>query len=352
MKRILLIEDNLDVRENTAEILELSGYEVTTAENGKLGVEAALQTIPDLIICDIMMPALDGYGVLHMLSRNERTAAIPFIFLTAKAERNDMRKGMEMGADDYLTKPFDDIELLNAVESRLRKSDAMRKDIQPTRQSISEALGQINGIEDITKISDRQQIKHYKKRDVIFAEGDTPQGLYLLIKGKVKITKGHELGKDLILNLLQPGDFFGYMALLEDEFHAIGAEALEDCEVAIFPAEDFLQLITHPQVMQQFVHLLAGNIQNERQKLIALAYSSVRKRTAEALLELRARYHDMKSDQPFSISISREDLAKMVGTATESLIRTLSDFRQEGMLEISGSQITLTQIGKLEGMKN
>ena len=123
--KILLIEDNPDMRENTAEILELSGYEVTTAENGKIGVDLAQRTKPDLIICDVMMPVLDGYGVLYLLSKDNETAGIPFIFLTAKAERSDFRKGMEMGADDYVTKPFDDVELLNAVESRLRKSNLL-----------------------------------------------------------------------------------------------------------------------------------------------------------------------------------------------------------------------------------
>ena len=129
MKTILLIEDNKDIRENTAEILELSNYEVLTAENGKIGVELALKQPPDLIICDIMMPVMDGYGVLHSLGKNKETAAIPFIFLTAKTERTDMRKGMEMGADDYITKPFEEIELLNAVEARLKKSDALEKGI-------------------------------------------------------------------------------------------------------------------------------------------------------------------------------------------------------------------------------
>lgn len=352
MKKILLIEDNKDVRENITEILELAGYAVTAAENGKVGVELAIKEVPDLIICDIMMPVLDGYGALHLLNKNEQTASIPFIFLTAKAERTDMRRGMEMGADDYITKPFDDIELLNAVESRLRKAEAMRKDMKPDRNQINEVLSKIEGISDITKISERQQVKHYKKRDIIFTEGDTPQGLYLLNSGKVKLFKSHELGKDLIIKLLQPGDFFGYMALLEDEFHSISAEALEDCEVTIFPMEDFYKLLTHPQVMQDFVRMLTGNIQNEHEKLIALAYSSVRKRTAESLLELRVRYHDLKSDKPFTMAIAREDLANMVGTATESLIRTLSDFRAEGLVEIHGSNITLTNVEKLEKMKN
>ena len=126
MKTILLIEDNKDVRENTSEILELANYKVIQAENGKQGVEEAQHHKPDLIICDIMMPVLDGYGVIHLLNKNQETASIPFIFLTAKSEHLDFRKGMEMGADDYISKPFDDIELLNAVESRLKNNEILK----------------------------------------------------------------------------------------------------------------------------------------------------------------------------------------------------------------------------------
>src|SRR3954471_17516952 len=130
MIHILLIEDNKEVRENTAEILELAGYNVSTAADGKKGVEEVNKRKPDLIICDIMMPVLDGYGVLHLLGKNEDTANIPFIFLTAKTERLEIRKGMEMGADDYITKPFDKIELLNAIESRLKKAESIKKEYQ------------------------------------------------------------------------------------------------------------------------------------------------------------------------------------------------------------------------------
>src|SRR6478609_4319613 len=127
MNKILVIEDNKEVRENIAEILELSNYEVITAKDGKQGVELALNELPDLIVCDIMMPVLDGYGVLHLLNKHIETYGIPFIFLTAKSEKTDLRKGMEMGADDYLTKPFDGIELLNAIEIRLKKSESIKQ---------------------------------------------------------------------------------------------------------------------------------------------------------------------------------------------------------------------------------
>jgi DNA-binding response OmpR family regulator len=127
MKTILLIEDNDDIRENTAEMLEMAGYRTETAENGKVGVEKALATKPDLVICDIMMPVMDGYGVLQIFMHNPELSTVPFIFLTAKTERSDIRKGMEMGADDYLTKPFTEAELLGAVESRLKRHENLKK---------------------------------------------------------------------------------------------------------------------------------------------------------------------------------------------------------------------------------
>src|SRR4026209_986566 len=140
MKSILVIEDNKDIRENTAEISDLAGYKTFTAENGKKGVDIAIKEKPDVIVCDIMMPELDGYGVLHMLRKNETTQAIPFIFLTAKTERSDFRKGMEMGADDYVTKPFEDIELLNAIEMRLKKAEVMKQKYTMSEQGVNQFL--------------------------------------------------------------------------------------------------------------------------------------------------------------------------------------------------------------------
>ena len=115
MKKVLVIEDNKEILENTAEILELSNYHVFTAENGKIGIERALANKPDLILCDIMMPELDGYGVLHMVQSHPELQHTPFIFLTAKTDLSEIRKGMSLGADDYIPKPFDPTDLLTAV---------------------------------------------------------------------------------------------------------------------------------------------------------------------------------------------------------------------------------------------
>src|SRR4051812_24195719 len=159
MKTILIIEDNTDVRENTAEILELANYKVLQAENGKAGVEVAQKMKPDLIICDIMMPVLDGYGVIHLLNKNQETANIPFIFLTAKSERTDFRKGMEMGADDYISKPFDDIELLNAVESRLKKNQALRAEFSKSVEGLNKFFDEVQKFDDLKKLSADRRLK-------------------------------------------------------------------------------------------------------------------------------------------------------------------------------------------------
>jgi DNA-binding NarL/FixJ family response regulator len=122
MPKILLIEDQPQMRENVALILELNGFDVTTAADGKQGVIKAREERPDLILCDVMMPELDGYGVLHLLRKEESIRSVPFIFLTAKGEKQEQRTGMNLGADDYLTKPCSEADLLSAIQVRLRRT--------------------------------------------------------------------------------------------------------------------------------------------------------------------------------------------------------------------------------------
>ncbi len=351
MKTILLIEDNSDVRENTAEILELASYKVIQAENGKEGVEKAQKMMPDLIICDIMMPVLDGYGVIHLLNKSADTASIPFIFLTAKSERPDFRKGMELGADDYITKPFDDLELLKAVESRLKKHDILKAEFSKNVEGLNKFFDEVKKVEDLKKLSSNRRIKAFKKKEIIFSEGNSPNYLFFMAKGKVKTYKSHEYGKELITALYKEGDFFGYTVLMEDQPYSETAEALEDSEICLIPKEDFFSLMhSNMNVMKVFTKMLTDNILDKEKQLVNLAYSSVRKRVAEALLLLQNRF-DTSKDTNFSISISREDLANIVGTATESLIRTLSDFKEEKLVEIKGSNITIINHDKLMKLK-
>lgn len=132
MKKILIIEDEPEMRRNLATVLRLEKYQPVTAENGRQGVELARAENPDLILCDVMMPGLDGFGVLQALREDAKLALIPFVFLTAKGEKDDLRSGMNLGADDYLTKPVAKPELLNAIDARLRRAEQQaRREFKP-----------------------------------------------------------------------------------------------------------------------------------------------------------------------------------------------------------------------------
>ena len=352
MHKILLIEDNTEVRENTAEILELANYQVITAENGKKGVEKALQEKPDLIICDIMMPVLDGYGVLHLINKNEELKHLPFIFLTAKAERGDFRRGMEMGADDYITKPFTDIELLNSIESRLKKVDLLKKNYTGDINGVQEFMIDMGRGDVLKNLSAGRNINHYKKKQIIYTEGNHPSKMYFVEKGKVKTFKTNEDGKELTIGLFNEGEFFGYVALLENSVYKETAEAMEDTEIALIPRDDFESLMNNsPEVSRRFIRLLVQNVVEKEEQLLGLAYNSLRKRVADALITLEKKYKK-NSETQFSIHISREDLAHIAGTATESLIRTLSDFKGEKLIDIKEGNIIILNEKKLMSMLN
>lgn len=351
MKTILLIEDTPEMRENTAEILELSNYKVLTAENGKVGVEMAKEHKPDLIICDVMMPELDGFGVLHILSKEPTTSSIPFVFLTAKAEKSDFRKGMNLGADDYLTKPFDDVELLDAIESRLKKSEILRQRFERNKEGLDSFLQEARGLMDLDKLSKDRKHRLYKKKSILFYEGDFPNSLLFINKGKIKTYKTNEDGKEYITGIHSEGDFIGYIPLLQDTNYTETAMAMDDTEVSIIPKEEFFNLIyNNRDVANKFIKVLSNELIEVEEKLIKLAYGSVRQRVAEALLSLEESMGGADG-QEGSMSITRDDLAKIVGTAKETVIRTLSDFKEEKVIDIRDKNIYILNRKKLERLK-
>ena len=349
MKSILVIDDNKDIRENTAEILDLAGYKTFTAENGKRGVEMALKEKPDVIVCDIMMPELDGYGVLHMLRKNTESQNIPFIFLTAKTERTDFRKGMEMGADDYVTKPFEDIELLNAIEVRLKKAEVMTQKYALSEQGITQFLKDVKDSGMISQLAEKYSIEAYSKKQTLYNEGKRPRFLYYLVKGKVKGFKTHEDGKDYITDIFSDGDFIGYPALIEDKNYDDSTVILEDAEVMQIPKEDFLQMIYGDMnVAAKFIRIITQNVKEKEERLLNLAYSSLRKRVAHKLIQMFEKFKTQENSN--TINLSRENLAQATGIATESLIRTLSDFKSEKLIDLQGSTITLLNENKLRNL--
>lgn len=345
MKKILIIEDNTEVRDNISEILELANYEVFTAENGKEGVVIAMKEKPDLILCDVMMPVLDGYGVLHLLKKNDVLNNTPFVFMSAKADKTDVRKGMDLGADDYLTKPFEETELLNAIETRLKKADManQKKQKEAEKNDFKNALSE-NEIMQI--LTTNRDIGIYKKKQIIYAEGSRPLRMYYIQKGKVKTYKTNQDGKQLITGLYKEGDFMGYVPLMEGTPYRDIAEAIEFVELAVIPKEDFMELMnTSREAVKKFTQLLSQDISKKEDMLVGMAYNSLRRKVAEALIGVHGIYKT-------TIDMSRQNLAAIAGTATESMIRTLNEFKSEHLIDINEGIITILNEKKLMNMVN
>ncbi len=346
---VLFVDDNEDIRNNVNELLTLSGYNVLLAANGKEGLEQAKNHLPDIIICDVMMPDLDGWSVLHILKKDVRTRNIPFIFLTAKTERIDFRTAIELGASDYITKPFETSDLLNSIESVLKRTVAHKEKIAVT---MSEHTGitlpdSKDPLADLIRQSD---VREYKKKEVLYKEGSMPRYLYYVKSGKIKTYRIHEDGKELVIDLYGPGDFLGYLSLMQNSFNNETAKVIDDTEVVMIPKREFDMLMDkNVEVIKRFNTLVTKNLMEREKKLLDIAYNSLRKKVARALLVLENKYHHGDVEN-FAIDIPRDDLAAIAGTATESLVRTLTDFKSEQLIDIQSGTITILNKHKLENL--
>src|SRR5690606_36820625 len=158
-----------------------------------------------------------GYGVLHLLSKNEKTRNTPFIFLSTKTETSDLRKGMGMGADDYITKPFEEIELLNAMEIRLEKKAVLSQDYTSNALGISAFLHDDKDAGLIDRLKDLYEIIPYSKKHVLYQENKRPRNVFYLVSGKVKTARNNEDGKEYIQELFAAGDFIGHLSVIDDK---------------------------------------------------------------------------------------------------------------------------------------
>lgn len=346
MKKILFIEDDTVVRENTAELLELSDYNVITGANGKIGVALAKKELPDIIICDIMMPELDGYGVLQALAEDETTQHIPFIFLSAKTEHKDIRKGMDLGADDYLTKPFEEEELLSAIESRLAKVAILQNLRNKGENSLQNPENQLTSLNDLRELVKNYDQQNYKAGETIYEEGKQGFHFYFMERGVVKSHKMDQYGKELITSIYKEGDFFGNTSFNKTSAYHEFATAMEDTRIYAVSKEELKNILSNnPKITLDLIDVMGENISGIKEQLVEMAYGSVRKKTARTILLFS---QNIRRHPTQSIRISRSDLASVAGMASETLIRTLSDFKKEGLLEIEGRNIKLLNVEALK----
>lgn len=345
-ERLLIIEDNEEVRENLAEILELYGYVTSTAENGLEGVKTCIQEQPDMVLCDIMMPELDGYGVLNLLAENERTAGIPFIFITAKTETEDIRRGMNLGADDYITKPFYKDELLQVIRTRLKKAAIRNKAIQSDSSKQIHLSDPDRGAAELAKaFTTAGRKSSFSQGQSIVREGEFPHFIYQVISGNVHLSRSHEYGRDYIIAELGPGEIFGIPTILERAPFHYTAKAINEVSCQMLPTKALLDLInTDRSVTEALMRLLAGRLVEHSERLVHQAYDSVRRRTALVVCDLYEKYDGSP------LELSRDELAQMVGSTKESVIRALSDFKREGLLTTEGKTIRVQEVVALRGL--
>ena len=349
MKKILLIEDDVALRENTAELLELSNYSVSTAPNGRIGIQKVKSELPDLIICDIMMPEIDGYGVLEAVTRDSLTRNIPFIFLSAKTEHKEIRKGMDMGADDYLTKPFDEQELLNAIESRMAKAQILAQRDQETAEGKGVENDNPQNLNQLKNFfCDEGEILKFKKGETVYQHGDHSNSLFLLLKGVVKTHTMDDNAKELITGLYKADDFLGFTSFEHNQPYTETATTVEETELVGMSKSYVKDILKNSQeVSLELMNMLTDNLAEVKLQLVRMAYSSVRKKTASTILQ----FVEIMNKKPASpLRISRSDLATTAGIATESLIRTLSDFRRDGIIEIEGRDIRIVNLEALRAV--
>lgn len=345
MKKILLIEDDKILRENTRELLELENFKVYTAGDGLEGVEIARALKPHLIICDILMPKMDGFKVLEKISRTEELRNTPFIFLSAMTESKDIRRGMNMGADDYITKPFNEKDLIQAIKSRLAKHALLKKKKAEKH--------------DVAAMETLEELAHYfrkagesfevEKNAKVYHERKHANFVFLLKTGLIKTHRMDEYGKELITGLYKKSDFFGYYHFLNHSSYPETATALENSYIYRLSSLKFQEILHSSQHLTlELAQLLSDNLSILKNHLLEMAYSSVLKKTTNTILQFAEIMRENNED---GIKISRTDLASVAGISTESFIRSLSSLKRDGLIDIDGRNIKILNIEKLSSLK-
>ncbi len=341
--KILIIEDNTEMRENISEILDLAGYEVTNAEDGLKGIQAARTHKPHLILCDIMMPNLDGFGVLKIKQQDELLKNIHLIFLTAKAEREDFRKGMNLGAEDYLLKPFEDSDLLEVIENKLNKYKTLA--LNSTSKLLS-GLIQFEEFESLDIIQDllsKSSPKEFVKKSRLWQIQDNVNSIFYLESGLAKEVMDTVGGKEFIIDFHSSPGFTGLTYLFQSKYPSY-AELIDSAIIKALPKKSLEEIILKENLLTSYLHYINKLSLVQNQRLAINSFGNVREKLA---------FHLCQLDDKLKLShthISREDFASYCGVAKETLIRTLTEFKDEKLIRLEQDGIIILQRQKLNSL--
>lgn len=347
-RKILIIDHQPKTLKQTADLLRMDGFSVIESSDGKTGAELALRELPDLILCEIDLPVLDGRGVFHIIGKNPSTNSIPFIFMGEHVSVKAFREAMNLGADDFIPKPLESAELLNVIEIRLRKKSGETKVASRDLDLYGTIFKSSDGIKEIERLTESRIHRTMRRKEVIFSEGQIPTDVFYILKGMVKSYLINKDGKELITRFYHPGDFIGYLPILQNRPYRENGEVVTDAEIGFVSKQDFLSIIiSNSLVSAKFIGILSKQLQEAESRLLGIAYDSVRQKVAQALLQVNRK--NTSEDKPFKIA--RRDLSSMIGTATESLNRTLSDFKDEGLIQIMPEGIQILNAAKLDKIR-
>ena len=239
---------------------------------------------------------------------------------------------------------------MDAIFCRLNKTDFLKKEIAKNLEGVNTFLEEASQYMDLESLSRDHVLKEYDKKDIVFWEGENAHSLYFIESGMVKTYKSTEDGKELVTGIHSAGSFIGQLSLLNAAgMYAENAIVMEHAELSAIPKSDFVKLLySNPMVSQKFINMISNNLIDVQTQLVDMAFASVRQRAAKALLQLYDK-GIIKDRVNEGLDIPREDFAGMIGTATETAIRTLSDFKEEGLITTdSGRRVVLLDKEELQ----
>jgi CRP-like cAMP-binding protein len=352
MTTILLIEDDADLSNIVERILKLSHYNVVKSNNGSEALE--ILNLPSfkcgLILCDVTLLEIDGYALLQATRNIQAHKNTPFIFISGKVGQADIRKGMNLGADDYLGKPFSADDLLSTVSSRLEKAKTARDNWENLLEF--ESL-----IRDNSGLHEENEQKYFRrkilqKKDILFSEGDPAINIYYVVKGQLRISVVNDFGKEFISNIFSKGDFLAYNGLFHSTCHDGTAVANERSEVLVFRKEDFITLLTASKnVCGLFTKFLCTLLVETECRLPKMVYDSARRRVADAILMIQKKHKDEKVSCN-SFPITRDVISAISGVTPETTSRNLSDFRGEKLIDFARGEMIVLDTKGLAEVKN
>ncbi|MCF8716448.1 response regulator [Joostella atrarenae] len=338
MNKILLIEDDKMLRENTVELLKLSKkYKVFSADNGLSGIEMAKEIQPDIILCDIMMNPIDGYKVYNELKSDLKTSQIPFVFISAKGEYKDIRFGMNLGADDYLTKPYTEEDLNEAIDQRLKKVKRIKKDLK-RNQFLRK------NIDTIDLFKKNAHLKVFKKDSVVYDDLTNTNNLYLIKSGLIKSYQLDTTGKILGLYLFKSNDYIGNFSM-NNKTKSIGGNksvCIQDTVVYCLSTQKLSELIdSSPSIGKAIIDFLTRYIYNIQNQFLPIIYGNSRSKTLTTLHRLKKILTDENTK---FIDLPRHDIANFAGMSTETLIRTLKILEKERVITLDKKKIYINEL--------